>query len=74
MRAGGEVVHRGRLKSPTRPDNHREEGYTLPGMTNRLRLPPAHNKHYAFLVVPGHGLLVTRLTGWLTPKLEGYEN
>ena len=34
----------------------------------------AHNRHYAFLVVPGHGLLVTRLTGCLTVKLEGYEN
>ena len=27
----------------------------------------------ALLVVPGHGLFVTRLTGYLTVKLEGYE-
>ncbi len=26
----------------------------------------AHNRHYAFFVVPGHGVLVTRLTGYLT--------
>ncbi len=31
----------------------------------------AHIRHYASLVVPGHGLLVTRLTGYLTGLLEG---
>jgi hypothetical protein len=31
------------------------------------------NRHYAFLVVPGHGLLVTRLKGCSTGLLGGYE-
>jgi hypothetical protein len=30
-------------------------------------------RHYAFLVVPGYGLFVIRLTGLLTLKREGYE-
>ena len=35
---------------------------------------PAHSRHYALFVVPGHGLFVIRLTGYLTLKLEGYES
>ncbi len=35
--------------SPTRPDNHREEGAHT-ASSNRLRLPAAHNLHYVCLV------------------------
>ena len=53
------------------PAHNRHSVLTI-GAMRPLRV--AHNRHYAFLVVPGHGLLVTRLTGCLTVKLEGYEN
>ena len=43
-----------------------EAGPYIKMSQTRHRTHRAHNRHYVFLVVPGHGPLVTRLTGYLT--------
>ncbi len=68
VRARGEVISWAISRaSPTRPDNHREAGHTRHHQTGYDCQPP-NNRHYAFFVVPGHGLPVTQLTGWLRLK------
>ncbi len=43
-----------------------EKHLNITTLAYRWRVPAISGRHNPFLVVPGHGLLVIRLTGYLT--------